>query len=67
VSLGFPAINTAEEVWLLVSGEAKAPAVAAALAGADPVQLPAAGVHGRRATRWMLDRAAAGKLPAPPR
>jgi 6-phosphogluconolactonase len=67
VSLGFPAINTAEEVWLLVSGEAKAPAVAAALAGADPVQLPAAGVHGRRATRWLLDRAAAGKLPAPPR
>jgi 6-phosphogluconolactonase len=67
VSLGFPAINTAEEVWLLVSGEAKAPAVAAALAGADPVQLPAAGVHGRRATRWLLDRAAAGELPAPPR
>ena len=30
-----PAINAAEEVWLLVSGEAKAPAVARALAGAD--------------------------------
>ena len=27
---------------------------------------PAAGVHGRRATRWLLDRAAAGKLPQPP-
>jgi 6-phosphogluconolactonase len=67
VSLGFPAINAAEEVWVLVSGEAKAPAVAAALAeGADPVQLPAAGVHGVRATRWLLDRAAAGKLTAPP-
>jgi 6-phosphogluconolactonase len=61
VSLGFPAINSAEEVWLLVSGKAKAPAVAAALAGAAPTDIPAAGVHGRRATRWLLDRAAAGE------
>ena len=59
ISLGFAAINAAEEVWLLVSGEAKAPAVARALAGADPTELPAAGVHGTRATRWILDRAAA--------
>jgi len=59
ISLGFAAINAAEEVWLLVSGEAKAPAVAQALAGADPTELPAAGVHGTRATRWILDRAAA--------
>jgi 6-phosphogluconolactonase len=66
VSLGFAAINAAEEVWLLVSGEGKAPAVAAALTGgADAVQLPAAGVHGVRATRWLLDRAAASKLPEP--
>jgi 6-phosphogluconolactonase len=64
ISLGFPAINAAEEVWLLVAGEAKAPAVARALAGADPNEIPAAGVHGRRATRWLLDRAAASKLPA---
>ena len=67
VSLGFAAINSAEEVWLLVAGEGKAPAVAAALEGdAEPVDLPAAGVHGVRATRWLLDRAAASKLPAPP-
>ena len=64
VSLGFSAINTAEEVWLVVSGEGKAPAVALALSGAGPVQVPAAGVHGVRATRWLLDAAAAGKLPA---
>ena len=63
VSLGFPAINAAEEVWLLVSGDAKAPAVARALAGAPPAELPAAGVHGSRATRWLLDRAAASELP----
>ncbi|HLM07377.1 MAG TPA: 6-phosphogluconolactonase [Blastococcus sp.] len=64
VSLGFSAINAADEVWLVVSGDEKAPAVAEALAGADPVQLPGAGVHGTRATRWLLDRAAAGALPA---
>jgi 6-phosphogluconolactonase len=63
ISLGFAAINAAEEVWLLVSGEAKAPAVARALAGADPAELPAAGVRGTRATRWLLDAAAAGDLP----
>jgi 6-phosphogluconolactonase len=63
VSLGFSAINTAEEVWLLVAGEGKAEAVAQALGGATGVELPAAGVHGTRATRWLLDEAAAGKLP----
>ncbi len=63
VSLGFPAINAAEEVWLLVSGSAKAPAVARALtAGTTPDELPAAGVHGRRATRWLLDAEAAAEL-----
>jgi len=64
VSLGLEAINAAEEVWLLVGGGAKAPAVGRALAGADPVELPAAGVHGRRATRWLLDAAAAADLHA---
>jgi 6-phosphogluconolactonase len=66
VSLGLSAINAAEEVWLLVSGEGKAGAVAQVLAGALPARLPAAGVHGRRATRWLLDAAAAAELPAPP-
>ena len=66
VSLGFPAINTANEVWLVAAGAEKAPAIAQALAGADPDELPAAGVHGRRATRWLLDAAAAGRLPASP-
>jgi 6-phosphogluconolactonase len=66
ISLGYSAINTAVEVWLVVAGEGKAPAVARALAGADPDELPVAGVHGRRATRWLLDAAAASKLPAGP-
>ncbi|SDY02411.1 6-phosphogluconolactonase [Modestobacter sp. DSM 44400] len=63
VSLGFPAITSAEEVWLLVSGEGKADAVARALSGAEPMRVPAAGARGVRATRWLLDAAAASKLP----
>jgi 6-phosphogluconolactonase len=63
VTLGFSAITSAEEVWLLVSGEAKADAVAQALAGAEPREIPAAGARGRRATRWLLDADAASQLP----
>ena len=63
VSLGFSAITAAEEVWLLVSGEGKADAVARALGGAAPSDLPAAGARGRRATRWLRDEAAASRLP----
>src|SRR4051794_2470464 len=64
VSLGFRAITSAEEVWLLVSGEAKAEAVERALSGTvTALDLPAAGARGRRATRWLLDEAAASRLP----
>jgi 6-phosphogluconolactonase len=66
VSLGFSAINTAEEVWMVVAGSDKAPAVARSLSGDDDRdRLPSGRVHGRRATRWLLDAAAAGKLPSP--
>lgn len=64
VSLSFPAIRAAAEVWLCTVGEGKAPAVAMALGGAGPVQVPAAGAYGRSRTLWLLDRAAANKLPA---
>lgn len=62
-TLTLPAINTAEEVWLIVSGADKAKAVRMALAGAGPVQLPAAGVSGIDRTVWLLDRAAARDVP----
>lgn len=65
ISLGMPAITSAQEVWLVVSGTAKADAVARALAGAPPLEVPAAGARGARATRWLLDAAAASKLPGP--
>jgi 6-phosphogluconolactonase len=62
VSLTLPAINTAEEVWLMATGTEKAGAVGMALSGAGAVQLPAAGVHGVDRTLWLLDRAAAAQV-----
>ena len=63
VTLTLPAIRQAAEVWLATTGSDKAAAVAMALGGAGPTQIPAAGVAGRRRTLWLLDRAAAAKLP----
>jgi 6-phosphogluconolactonase len=63
-TLTMRAIRTAEEVWLVASGPDKAEAVGAALAGADPHQVPAAGAVGTDKTLWLLDRAAAVNVPA---
>ncbi|HEY2205841.1 MAG TPA: 6-phosphogluconolactonase [Pseudonocardia sp.] len=63
VSLTLPAIRQSSEVWLMTTGESKAAAVAMAVGGAGEVQIPAAGARGLRRTLWLLDRAAAGKLP----
>ncbi|CAM3479338.1 6-phosphogluconolactonase [Kibdelosporangium persicum] len=65
VSLTLPAIRRSGEVWLLTGGEAKAAAIAMALGGAGEVEIPAAGARGRQHTLWLLDKAAAGKLPPP--
>jgi 6-phosphogluconolactonase len=62
ITLTLPAINTADEVWLMVTGRDKAGAVGMALAGAGPVQVPAAGVTGVARTLWLLDRAAAAEV-----
>lgn len=62
VTLTLSTLNAAHEVWLLVSGEAKAEAVARAVAGADVHDVPAAGVRGRDRTVWFLDDAAACRL-----
>jgi 6-phosphogluconolactonase len=63
LSLTFPSIQSAREVWLLAAGEEKAGAVQMALSGAGPIQVPAAGARGRQRTLWLLDRAAGAKLP----
>lgn len=62
ISLTLPAIQAAEEVWLVVAGADKADAVRMALSGAGPLQVPAAGARGRRRTLWLLDEAAASAL-----
>jgi 6-phosphogluconolactonase len=62
ITLTLPAVVRSREVWLIVSGDDKADAVAAALDGADPDEVPAAGAVGREATVWLLDAAAASKL-----
>lgn len=62
VTLTLPAVRRSREVWLVVSGAAKADAVAAAIGGASPDEVPAAGAVGRAATVWLLDEDAAGKL-----
>lgn len=64
ISLSLAAIGCAREVWLVAAGEEKAGAVRLALSGAGPTAVPAAGAKGRGATRWLLDRAAASRLPA---
>ena len=62
VSLTFGAIEAAREVWVLASGEEKADAVAAALAGTPREQLPAAGARGRERTLFLVDQGAAAKI-----
>ena len=62
ITLTLPAVQRSREVWLVVAGAEKADAVAAAVGGADPDEVPAAGAVGLEATLWLLDDAAASKL-----
>lgn len=65
ISLTLPTLNAAREVWVLASGEEKASAVRLALtAEAGALQVPAAGVRGQDRTLFLIDDAAASKLPA---
>ena len=59
VSLTFPSLNSAREVWLIVAGAEKAEKAAEALTGGQIDDVPAAGIEGRFRTLWLLDTAAA--------
>lgn len=63
ISLGFSALNTAREIWLVAAGAEKAPVLTMALGGAGRVQLPIAGLQGRQQTVFLLDEGAASGLP----
>ncbi|MFT4189220.1 MAG: 6-phosphogluconolactonase [Aeromicrobium sp.] len=63
ISLTFGALNDADAVWFVASGEGKADAVARALAADGTVaETPARGVRGRSETLWFLDPTAASAL-----
>lgn len=65
VSLTFERLSCSRQVWLLVAGADKAPAVCRALTpGAHRWDVPAAGVRGREATLWLVDLQAAAELPS---
>jgi 6-phosphogluconolactonase len=63
LSLSFGVINNAREAWVIAAGEEKAAAARKALSEGGADKVPAGGVAGRTATRWLLDRAAASQLP----
>ncbi|MGS2805065.1 6-phosphogluconolactonase [Nocardia sp. MW-W600-9] len=62
VSLTLPAIHRSRHVMLVVSGVGKAAAVAAAVNGASPDDVPSAGAVGIESTTWVVDEAAAADL-----
>jgi 6-phosphogluconolactonase len=64
LSLTLPTLNNADSVWLLVSGDGKAEAVARALGDGTLEDTPASAARGTTETVWLLDEAAASRLPA---
>lgn len=62
LSMTFPTLDAANEVWFVASGDGKADAVARALSGADRTEVPSAGPRGRRRTLWLVDAPAASML-----
>lgn len=67
LTLTFPVIQSAKEVWILASGEEKAKALKLALAeGVGEFQIPAAGARGYSRTLILADAAAASLLGVEP-
>ncbi|HET7734383.1 MAG TPA: 6-phosphogluconolactonase [Nocardioidaceae bacterium] len=62
ISLGMTTLRRAREVWFVASGSEKAEVVAAAVRGADVLDVPAAGPRGTERTVWFLDVDAARML-----
>jgi 6-phosphogluconolactonase len=60
LSMTFPTINLAREVWILTSGAEKARAVAESLAHKKGI--PGGMAHGTERTLWLIDKAAAASI-----
>lgn len=63
LSLTLPVINSSQRIWMVLSGAEKASALGLALAGASPIEVPAAGAQGRRRTVFFVDQEAAEQVP----
>jgi 6-phosphogluconolactonase len=64
VTMTLPLVNRSKRVWLIASGADKASAVGLALADAQPVEVPAAGLRGTHSTKVFIDSALASGVPA---
>lgn len=62
LTMTYNPVRSATEVWILASGAEKAPAIAAALAGAPQAEVPAAGARGTDRTLYLVDREAAAEI-----
>ncbi|HEY5229502.1 MAG TPA: 6-phosphogluconolactonase [Galbitalea sp.] len=63
LSLTLPVINSSTRIWLVLAGADKASALGLTLADASVFEVPAAGVHGRKSTRFLVDQDAAAEVP----
>ncbi len=63
ITLTRPVINSAQCVWMVLSGTDKAAALGLALAGASYDSVPAAGAKGTKRTVLFVDEAAALQVP----
>jgi 6-phosphogluconolactonase len=61
LSFTYEALNSADEVWFVVSGADKQDAVAVAM-GDNPTELPVGRVHGITLTQWFIDSTAGTKV-----
>ena len=57
LSFSYSAMNSVDELWFVVAGSDKAPAVFQVF-GDDPTSLPAGRVHGKVKTLWFVDQTA---------
>ncbi len=63
LSLTLPVINSSLRIWSVVAGPDKASALGLTLAGASQLEVPAAGVQGRKRTVFFVDDEAAAEVP----
>ena len=64
ITMSVPLANRAQRVWLIAAGPDKSSAVGLALANAQTLEVPAAGLRGTHSTKVFIDRELASGVPA---